>query len=132
MDTNVLISAAWREGSVPDLVLGELFTRQAVVLLDARLVEEYANVLARPKFSKIDPLRKKALLERLLANGEHLHHVPAYEGSLPDADDRAFVEVALAGRADVLMTGNVRDYPATLGFDVLPPATLLARLELGA
>jgi hypothetical protein len=40
-----------------------------------------------------------------------------------------FVEVALAGRADAIVTGNLRQYPNDLGFAVHPPASLLAMLE---
>ena len=40
------------------------------------------------------------------------------------------LEVALAGKAFAIVTGNVRDYPLDLGFEVLPPATVLARLGL--
>ena len=129
IDTNVLVSALLKEDSVPARALG-LLLDQAIVLLDPRLVDEYTRVLARPKFKKIEPARRESLLARLLAKGEHLMDVPRYEGPLGDDDDRAFVEVALFGRADALVTGNVRDYPVTLGFEVLPPATALARLEL--
>lgn len=131
IDTNVLVSALLKEDSVPARALALALDR-AIVLLDPRLVDEYTRVLGRPKFKNIEPARRDALLARLLGKGEHLVDVPRYEGPLGDEDDRAFVEVALFGNADALVTGNVRDYPVTLGFDVLPPATALARLELEA
>jgi hypothetical protein len=31
--------------------------------------------------------------------------------NLPDTDDEPFLKVALAGRADYLVTGNLADYP---------------------
>jgi uncharacterized protein len=130
VDTNVLVSALLKEDSVPARALRGLLDR-ATLLLDARLVAEYTAVLARPRFAGIDPARREALLARILARGEHLGEVPAHTGPLSDPDDRAFLEVALAGRADAIITGNVRDYPQDLGFEVLPPATALARLELG-
>ena len=52
--------------------------------------------------------------------------IAAWEGAMTDDDDRIFVEVALAGRADAIVTGNLRHYPSDLGFAVHPPATLLA------
>ncbi len=130
VDTNVLVSALLKEDSVPARALRGLLDH-ATLLLDARLVEEYTRVLARPRFARIDPARRDALLARILAHGEHLGEIPAHNGPLSDPDDRAFLEVALAGKADAIITGNVRDYPLDLGFEVLPPATLLARLGLG-
>ena len=47
---------------------------------------------------------------------------------MSDDDDRIFVEIALAGHADAIVTGNIADYPTDLGFQVLPPASLLAQL----
>ena len=35
---------------------------------------------------------------------------------------------SVPGRAHAIVTGNIRDYPGGLGFDVHPPATLLAML----
>jgi putative PIN family toxin of toxin-antitoxin system len=130
VDTNVLVSALLKEGSVPERALRALLER-AVVLLDARLADEYARVLARPKFAAIGSSRRDGLLERLRTLGELVAEVPAWPGPLADPDDRAFVEVALAGNADALVTGNVRHFPQNLGFEVLPPAAVLERLERG-
>ncbi len=130
VDTNVLVSALLRPDSVPARAVAGLVARRAVFLYDARIVEEYRAVLARPKFGAIGAEARAGLLGALLG-GPPVAHVPAWAGPLLDPDDRMFVEVALAGRADALVTGNLRDYPRDLGFEVLPPATLLADLEAG-
>ena len=130
VDTNVLVSALLKPGSVPDRALAMIW-KSATVVYDARIVGEYRSVLERPKLRAIDPLRIAELLGTLRARGSDLGEVPAWEGALKDGDDRIFVEAALAGRAGAIVTGNIRHYPSDLGFEVLPPATLLARLELG-
>lgn len=129
VDTNVLVAALLNPGRTPDRAVAALLARGATVLVDARVEGEYREVLARPKFRKLDPARTDALLASLLARAERLAAVPAWEGALPDADDRAFVELALAGRADAVVTGNGRHYPPNLGFAVLSPAGLLGLLE---
>jgi len=48
---------------------------------------------------------------------------------LPDADDLPFIDVALSGKADALVTGNARHFPKGLGVVVLSPRDLLQRLE---
>lgn len=128
VDTNVVVSALLRPESVPAQVLERLRERGAVLLYDARIEAEYREVLERPKFRAISPARRERLLADLLTDSP-LTQVPAWTGPLTDPDDRMFVEVALAGGAHALVTGNLRDYPSELGFEVLPPATLLASLE---
>ncbi len=129
LDTNVLISALWKAGSVPDLALDAIWAHGTHVLYDARILAEYRTVLARPKFKKIDLARTAALLGRIVLHGEELLDATAWAGAMSDEDDRIFVEVALAGKADAIITGNLKDYPQGLGFAVHPPATLLATLE---
>ena len=129
VDTNVLVSALLKPESVPDRALLAIWKSGAHVLFDARIAAEYREVLARPKFRVIARSRGEALLSQLLSRGEDLGPVASWAGPLPDEGDRIFVEAALAGHADVIVTGNLRDYPVDLGFAVEPPATLLAMLE---
>jgi putative PIN family toxin of toxin-antitoxin system len=130
IDTNVIISALLKPGSVPDRLMSSLWAdrRAATVLYDARIEDEYREVAMRPKFRAILPGRIEALLARLRALGEVVTEVPAWGGAMTHENDRRFVEVALAGRAHVLVTGNLKHYPSDLGVDVQPPASLLAML----
>ena len=129
LDTNVLVSVLLGPERVPARAFDALRARGAVFVYDARIEAEYRDVVARPKF-RVPEARREALLAALFACGERLYEVKPYVGPLPDPDDRAFVEVALAGRAEAIVTGNVKDFPEGLAFEVLPPATVLARLEL--
>jgi putative PIN family toxin of toxin-antitoxin system len=129
VDTNVVVSALLKPPSVPGRALAAIGSTSAVILYDARIEAEYRDVLRRPKFRAIGPGLVDAFLAQLVARGERLGVVPAWGGPMTDDDDRIFVEVALAGSAHAIVTGNIRDYPAGLGFDVHPPASLLALLE---
>jgi putative PIN family toxin of toxin-antitoxin system len=129
LDTNVLVSVLLGPERVPARAFEALRARGATFVYDARIRDEYRDVIARPKF-RVPEVRREALLEAVFSRGELLSRVEPYLGELPDPDDRAFVEVALAGRAEAIVTGNVKDFPEGLGFEVLPPATVLARLEL--
>jgi putative PIN family toxin of toxin-antitoxin system len=128
LDTNVLVSALLHPGRTPDLALHAVRAARAVVLVDERVEAEYREVLGRAKFRAIVPARREGLLAAVLAGCERVEVVAPSTVPLLDPDDRAFVEVALAGRADAVVTGNGRHYPETLGFAVLSPAALLARL----
>jgi putative PIN family toxin of toxin-antitoxin system len=130
IDTNVVISALLKPGSVPDRLMSALWAdrRAATALYDARIEEEYREVALRPKFRAILPGRIEALLASLRACGERVTEVPAWGGAMTHENDRRFVEVALAGQAHAIVTGNLKHYPSDLGVDVQPPASLLAML----
>lgn len=126
VDTNVIVAALLTPGRTPERCLDALRARGATVLVDERVTAEYRAVIARPKFKSVDPARASALVESLIAGAERVE-VTAYAGPMVDGDDRAFVEVALAGRADAIVTGNAKHFPEGLGVEVMSPAEALAR-----
>lgn len=66
------------------------------------------------------------MLDQIETEGVTVVALPP-RASLPDPDDAPFLEVAVAARADVLITGNTRHYPtrARQGISVLDPAAFL-------
>jgi putative PIN family toxin of toxin-antitoxin system len=128
IDTNVLISALLNGGRVPDLVIDTIVRQRHVVLYDQRGLCEYRAVMARPKFS-FSQERTEGMLASLMRVGSDLGEVAAWPGAMIDETDRMFLEVALAGRGDVLLTGNGKHYPRGLGFEVMGPTELLGVLE---
>ena len=129
LDTNLLVSALLKPGSVPDRLLELVWGGAATALYDTRMTDEYRSVLARSKFRSIDRARIDEVFARLLARGEEIAVAAEWKGAMKDEGDRMFVEIALAGRAHAIVTGNLKDYPRDQGFDVLPPATALAMLS---
>lgn len=92
---------------------------------DARILAEYDEVARRPRFG-IDPHGLDALIDHLRHHGEAVAASPL-SSRLPDHDDEPFLEVALAGGAICLVTGNRRHFPAKLchGLKVYSPAEFL-------
>lgn len=126
LDTNVLVSAFLSPDGAPAQVLTLVLGGEVDLLFDARILAEYEEVLARPRF-KLDADDVAEVLRQLEAEGERIAAAPV-ERQLPDPDDQPFLEVALAGRADAIVTGNPRHFPRGLGVDVLSPRALLERL----
>jgi len=91
--------------------------------LDARLLAEYRDVLTRPEFGF--PAKDIALVLSAIAQQAVAVTASPLAGRLPDRDDEPFLEVALAARADALVTGNIRHFPvrarARAGQRVLSP-----------
>jgi uncharacterized protein len=109
LDTNVIVSGLLKSEGNPAMVLELALTGAVQVCHDGRILAEYAEVLARPRF-KFDPLRVRDVLMKLEADG--LSFTPPMTPlDLPDPDDEPFLAVALAAAADYLVTGNISDYP---------------------
>ena len=121
MDTNVLVSGLISPFGPPAEVVRLVTANRVQVLYDPRILAEYQQVLTRPTFS-FAPGRVEALLSQIEADGELVMAPPLVE-PLPDPDDEAFLAVALTGRAQCLVTGNLRHFPAQSrqGVLVVPP-----------
>jgi putative PIN family toxin of toxin-antitoxin system len=129
VDTNVLVSGLLTPfGMCADLV--RLFTSNEVILcVDSRILLEYEEVLGRDRF-RMDPKLVTILIEYIRRTAE-LHPSKPLKEPLPDPDDCCFLEVAIAARADCLITGNTRHFPLDLrhGVKVLAPSEFLELLK---
>jgi putative PIN family toxin of toxin-antitoxin system len=125
LDTNILISAMIMDFGVPARVLDLVLAGETGIAVDNRILAEYREVLARPKF-KFDSGTVEEVLTYIETNGMNVIALPLAV-NLPDLDDAAFLEVAHAAHA-VLITGNLRHYPSDqrFGVTVLSPAEFLA------
>jgi putative PIN family toxin of toxin-antitoxin system len=129
LDTNVLVSGLLSPFAPPGEVVRLVVAGRLTPCLDARLMAEYAAVLHRPKFG-FAPDSVAALLNYLLRTGLFMA-AETLARPLPDPDDQPFLEVALAGRAECLITGNRRHYPAASceGQRVLAPAEFIRHYQ---
>lgn len=113
IDTNVLVSAAINPHGSPGRVLDAVLAEALTVLHDDRILSEYREVLTRPFFgfasADID-----ALLDFIEFTGEHVS-TRDIGAVLPDESDLPFLEVAAAGHADALITGNLKHFKPRRG-----------------
>lgn len=130
LDTNVVVSALLTGGGTADMAVQLVVQGAATLLVDSRILAEYDVVSARPRFALYSSERR-LLLELLQRLAEPVVAAPL-QLTLPDLDDRMFVEVALAGRADVIVTGNVRDFiprDGALSIPVISPRAFVDRMR---
>jgi predicted nucleic acid-binding protein len=73
------------------------------------MLEEYAAVLATPKFA-FRPGEIAAVLAMFRHQGE-LYHPTASPAASVDPGDTKFLQCAEAARADYVVTGNQRHFP---------------------
>lgn len=110
VDTNVLVSGLLNPHGPPGRVLDAVLAGTHVLLCDDRIRSEYTEVLGRKRFG-FASADVATLLRGLESCGESVT-APPLSVSLPDPDDLPFLEVAVAGRADRLVTGNPRHFAA--------------------
>jgi putative PIN family toxin of toxin-antitoxin system len=126
LDTNVVESGLLQSLGNPAQVLLLALAGAVQVCHDERILAEYAEVLARPRF-KFDPKRVREVLAKLETDGLAVDASDQPDLKLPDSDDEPFLAVALAARADFLVTGNLSDYPPSKrrGCVVVSPAAFM-------
>ncbi len=125
LDTNVLVSGILSPHGPPAAVLRALLTERVRLCFDERILSEYRDVLTRENFS-FDREFVEELIAFLEAAGSATLAAPL-SLSLPDAGDQMFIEVAVASRADFLVTGNLKHFPdrAREGVAVVSPREFL-------
>ncbi len=109
LDTNVIVSGILKPFSKAASILRLVSDGTIRLAYDLRLLSEYRDVLSRPRFNSpredVD-----AFLTQIEEEG-FLVSVKPLETHLPDPDDEPFLEVALSGMAEAIVTGNKRHFP---------------------
>jgi putative PIN family toxin of toxin-antitoxin system len=131
LDTSVLVSGILSPNGPPAAVLRALLTERVRLCFDERVVSEYRDVLTRTKFS-FDRDLVEELIGFLEAAGSPTLASPLAL-TLPDPWDQMFIEVAVASRADFLVSGNLKHFPekARAGVKVISPRAFLDLLVEG-
>lgn len=112
IDTNVIISAMLNFHSVPGQIVLEALTGKITPLLNNEILDEYEEVLSRPKFhfSQVDI---QILINGIITRGVHVDATPLGE-YLPDPKDAIFYEIVMESRKTTdsyLVTGNLKHFP---------------------
>jgi putative PIN family toxin of toxin-antitoxin system len=126
IDTNVLVAGLLSPFGPCGEIVRMVSSGEITLSFDARILNEYQEVLARPKF-KFDKDKTAALLDQIEHRGRTMAPSPLV-GSLPDIDDEQFLEVAIAAQAICIVTGNRIHFPPGMcqGVMVLSPSEFLA------
>jgi uncharacterized protein len=117
VDTNVLIAGLLSPFGPPGEILRMVASGTLRLCFDARILTEYEEVLARPKF-RFNAGQTQALMEHIQAEGFSVAGAPLLL-RLPDPSDEPFLESAMtASEPDDLIIPN----SATIRFTVTSDA----------
>jgi len=125
LDTNVVVAGLLSPHGAPGKIVSMAGGGLIRLCFDSRILAEYRDVLKRPKFG-FDGEWIDTLLEQIESCGQLVASAPLHR-TLPDSGDEPFLEAAVAGNADWLITDNLKHYPSHLreGVHVIGPAAFL-------
>ncbi len=112
LDTNVLTAALLRGGGSSRGVLRACLNGHYQPVLGPALLAEYEDVLGRVEIFRHSALSREErheLLDGFLSRCRWVEVFYAWRPNLPDEDDNHLVELAVAARADAIVTRNLRD-----------------------
>lgn len=112
LDTNVLVAGLLSPFGPCGEIVRMVSSGELTLSFDARILTEYEEVLARPRF-KFEKDKISALLDHIEHRGLLVAASPLSQ-SLPDIDDDPFLEVAIAAQVECLITGNQVHFPLEL------------------
>jgi putative PIN family toxin of toxin-antitoxin system len=113
LDTNVLVSGLLNPHGPPGRLVTAVAAGSILLLYDDRILSEYGEVLRRAEFA-FAPSDVDTLLELIEKDGEYVGCPPS-NVTLPDPTDLPFLEVAMSGGADALVTGNAKHFKPVRG-----------------
>jgi len=104
VDTNILVSAALKQGSLPHIALSQA-TQGGVLLKSAATEAQFVEVIARPYLAPLIAQDARDWLTRIVAAAE-LVPITQRIAACRDPTDDKFLELAVSGHADLVLSGD--------------------------
>ncbi|MDQ2099196.1 MAG: putative toxin-antitoxin system toxin component, PIN family [Tychonema bourrellyi B0820] len=106
VDTKVLISALLFKNSVPFRAI-ELAEKQGIILYSEATLNELEQVLNRKKFNKYLSLEDRQVFLLKFISASELVSITEKIAVCRDEKDHKFLELAVSGNANVIVTGDL-------------------------
>src|SRR5262245_39072748 len=104
VDTNVFVSAVLKDSSFPAMAL-RLVERRGVLLKSEATEYQLFEVLARPYVADLVARESVAWIQKLIAGAETVRVTQRIEACRDPTDDK-FLELAVSGRAELIVSGD--------------------------
>lgn len=134
LDINVIVSRHMSRRSAPARIYDFWEQRRFDVLVTTAILNEYTDVFSRPSIQRRTGIPADgvgAVISEIAALAETVIPEQSVTGVSSDPDDDVFLECALAGGADYIVTGDrhLLDLGTFHGIPIVPPALFAAILE---
>jgi uncharacterized protein len=104
LDTNVLVSAAIKQKSVPGMT-ALVIERRGGLLKSTATEQQLFEVMARPYLASLIDAAAQAWLRKLMAAAEPVAITERIAACRDPTDDK-FLELAVSGHADLIVSGD--------------------------
>ena len=130
LDTNVLVSALITKGTPPDQLYRAWLRNEIELVTSAAQIDELADVLSRPKLRRyVDPADAAELVSDIRLRAIVIRNMPIPRRS-PDRKDDAILAAAVAGEAELVVSGDKRDVLALREVEGIPIHTARDALQI--
>ena len=135
MDTDVLVAAMRSPSGASAAILRAVRRDKATLLLTVSLALEYETVCHRAEHRIAAGLSERQVeifVDAVVAMSQPVETHFLWRPQLRDPKDEMVLEAAVNGRADILVTFNLRDFglgPARFGIEALLPRDAIGRIR---
>ncbi|HEX2666735.1 MAG TPA: putative toxin-antitoxin system toxin component, PIN family [Candidatus Acidoferrum sp.] len=135
MDTDAVVAAMRSPTGASAAIIRKARQGKVVLLLSVPLAMEYEAVCVRPEHQLAAGLSEQEVrifVDAVIAIAEPVKIHYLWRPQLRDPSDEMVLETAVNGRANLLITFNVRDYgtaPARFGIEVVTPREAVERIS---
>lgn len=136
LDTDVVVAAMRSPSGASAAIVRAARRGRPVLLLSVALAVEYEAVCCEAEHrlaSGLSDQEVQTFLNVVIAMAEPVKTHFLWRPQLRDAGDEMVLEASVNGRANALITFNLRDYgevPARFGIEVLLPREAIGRIKL--
>lgn len=131
LDTSTMVSAFRSRTGASRRIVEMIPDLRFRLVVSAPLLFEYETVLLRPEHASVHGYSRDQIDELMVAiafyaDKTRIHY--GYRPQLRDANDEMVLEAAINGKANIIVTHNVRDFlPAahSFGIEVLTPERMM-------
>ena len=135
MDTDAIVAAMRSPTGASAAIIRKARLGKVALLLSVPLAMEYEAVCVRPEHQLAAGLSEqevRTFVDAVIAIAEPVKIHYLWRPQLRDPGDEMVLETAVNGRANLLITFNVRDYgtaPARFGIEVMTPREAVERIS---
>lgn len=131
IDTNVYISSLISPVGIPAKIMELVHAKKFTLLVSYSILNEYTSTALYPAIQKRHGLSKKQIEEkifRLAKVGRKITPENPLEVVQDDPDDNKFIECAVEGEADFIISGDkhLKNLKSYQGIKIVDPTTFLA------